>query len=285
MKRRIFSLLLVLFILTNLVACGAKKEQKQEYKTISELMLAVNDANKISISLEEKFSFDKKIDGHHWNMQGGDTDGKYGYYAMNDGESNGESLTRIYKIDFSTWEIVSISEPIPCGHANDVTYVADTNELVVTWCETPIENATIINAETLEYVSTVSFPYQHAVMDYSPERKQYVMGGIGKKDYTVCDENWEFVSAIPQNKLNFAMQSLECDDKLVYNIQSPNSGGDEGYLFVYTWEGEFLHLITFDMEYESENICIYGNKMILAVNDHHDQKQIRFYEMTFSINE
>ncbi len=283
MKRRILTFLLAALMLTTLFGCKSKKDHESP-KTVSDIILSTGEDSKIEVTLEEKLSFSKKIDGHSWHMQGGDTDGKYGYYAINDGGDQGESLTKIYKVDFATWEIVAISEPMQCGHANDVTYVSDTNELLVTWCENPIENVTVINAETLEYVSTVTLPYKHAVMDYSAGRKQYVLGGMGKNDYTVCDANWEFDSNIPQSNMKFAMQSLECDDKLIYNIQSPNSGGSDGYLFVYNWDGELLHLITFDMEYESENVCLYGNKMILAVNDHHEEKTIRFYEMTFSVS-
>lgn len=282
MLKRLISVCLIFAMLPCFTACkdNSKDDQKQP-DTLSEVFLSFESGKNIDVTLVEKLSFPKKIDGQNWNMQGGDTDGKYGYYALNDGGDEGESLTCIYKIDFETWEIIAISDPIFCGHANDVTYIADTNQLAVTWCEDPIENATLINAETLEYIDTITYPYPQAMMDYSPILKQYVMGGVGKQPWTICDQNYTYVGSVEQD-LKFAVQGIECDDKFIYNIQSPISGGDKGYLFVYNWEGERLHLITFDIEYECENISVYGNKLILAVNDHHDEKTVRFYEMTFS---
>lgn len=276
--KRILAFILIICSVVLTAACS----KQDGAKSVSETLSAIGNDENIQVNLEEKLKFSKIIDGENWNMQGGDTDGQYGYYALNDGGEVGESRTRIYKIDLSTWEIVQISQDIFCGHANDVTYIPEKNQLAVTWCERPIENATMIDAETLEEVGVVTYPTPHPTMDYSSDRKQYVFGSTQKNNnVSIYDETLEFVAEIPCD-ISFAKQCIESDDTFIYGLQSPNTGGQRGYIFLFNWEGEYVRLISFDIAYESENICVYGDKMILAVNDHKEEKTIRFYELTFS---
>lgn len=277
MKNKIISVILLLSMLFLLTACHGNAD-----KSLSDIILSFGNEGPKEIHLEEKLSFSKKIDGRNYNMQGGANDGKYGYFVLNDGGDAGSSVSRIYKIDLTTWQIVKISKDLYLGHGNDVTYLPKEHQLAVTLCEAPATDAVIVDAESLEVVSYVTYPQEHPCMTYSPERDLYVFSSWSKQDdLTVYNAKFEAVKEI-QCKFNFAEQCLTCDDELIYFLESPMSAGDSGYIFIYNWDGESIQNIVFPIEFESENISVYGDKFILAVNDHHKEKTIRFYELSFS---
>lgn len=276
MLKKVFTILLAIFSLLTFASCNKKPE------TVAEQIQSFEDGYQIEVHLEEKLSFSKKLDSHSWNIQGGCNDGTYGYFAINNGGDSGESLTRIYKVDLATWEIVKISNDLYLGHGNDITYMPEEKQLIVTWCEDPATNASVVNAETLEVVSTVTYPQKHNSMTYSPERKSYVFGNWTEETgMTIYNEDLTFVGETTF-QYSFAQQGITCDKDFIYILQSPKSAGDEGYIFVYNWDCEPIHIISFPIEYEVENISVLGDKLIVTANDHHNEKKIRFYEVTLS---
>lgn len=249
MKKHLIPLFLVACLLLTMTACKKDKDEDKKKTqlpdTFNEIILAYDNMAEIEVHVEEKLKFSKKIDGEHWNMQGGDNDGTFGYFAINDGGAAGESLTRIYKIDLETWETVKISEDMSLGHANDVTYIPGDHQLMITACESlTADTAYVVDADTLEMVSSVVFPKDHANMCYSPERQQYVLGfWETPKEVTIYDNDLEHVLTISCMS-GHAHQSLECDENFIYYLQSPNvKGANEGYIFVYSWEGELVQYI------------------------------------------
>ena len=281
---RIIPLLLAVCVLLCLTACG-KKEEPKTFNTISDIILAYENVSDVKVELLECMKMSKVIDGKNWNMQGGANDGTYGYFAFNDGGSAGQSITRIYKINLSNWDVEKISGDLFLGHANDVTYVPETHQLIVTWCETPAENASIVDADTLEIVENITYPQKHPNMTYCPERKHYVFASwVEPRDLTVYDQDLSLAATFPNSakQRDHAQQCLTCDNDLIYFLYSPRASVvDEGYIFIHNWEGKELGKITFPLAYEAENISVYGKGMILAVNDHHEERTIRFYQLTF----
>ncbi len=287
MLKRLFSFLLMLSVLVGLTACrNANKHNSDETpKKLSEIILDYCEGGSYEECLVERLTIDKRIDGkdgNSWSMQGGANDGTYGYFVMNEHPDEGRARSRIYKIDLKTWEIVKISEDLDLGHGNDVTYMPKDHRLVVTLCEAPGDGAVVVDAESLEIIETITYPQQHPCMTYSPELDRYAFVEWGEEDnLAIYDGNLEKVIDI-QNQYNFAEQCLACDDKLIYFLESPNGkGANEGFIFVFTWDGEYKCLIDFTTPYEVENISVYGDKFILAVNDHHEEKVVRFYELSF----
>ena len=156
---------------------------------------------------------------------------------------------------------------------------------MVSWCESPAENASIVDAETLEIVEDVTYPQKHPNMTYSPDREKYVFASwVEPRDLTVYNKDLSQYAVFSNSASTrkYAQQCLTCDNDLIYFLYSSAvSVVDEGYIFVHNWDGQELGTITFPLAYEAENISIYGKGMIMAVNDHHDEKTIRFYQITF----
>ena len=283
MLKRLFCAILAAAFLIGLIACSANS--KDASKKLSKTILTAMENGSIDVLLEEKLTLDKKldgVDGNSWSMQGGANDGTFGYFAINEHAKEGRPRTRIYKIDLRSWEVVKISDDLDLGHANDVTYMPKNHQIIVTLCEAPGDGAVTVDADTLEIVDKITYPQQHPCMTYCPELDRYVFSFWGKEDHlAIYDGNLKKIIDI-ENKFNFAEQCLTCDEDLIYFLESPNSGGDKGYIFVFNWDGEFVDFITFEIPYEVENISILGNKLILSANDHRNEKKIRFYEVTFS---
>ena len=285
MKKRIFrafSLLIAASVLLCLTACGKKEEEKKtpkKFNTISEIILAYEDVSDVKVSLLEVMKMPKKIDGKSWHVQGGTNDGTYGYFALNDGGSTGKSVTRIYKFNLRNWEVEKISGDLFLGHANDITYMPETHQLIVNWCENPAENASIVDADTLEIVEDITYPRKHVNMSYSPEREQYVFGGWGQ-NISVYDKQLNHIRTFNEMSAQ-AQQGMTSDEKLIYFLYSSATKNQKGIITVHDWDGNFIGEIEFPTSFESENISIYGKSMILAMNDHHDEKMIIFYQLTF----
>lgn len=284
MLKRLFYVILTVVVLFCLTACNTIG--KDSSNKLSKTILSALEHGDINVQLEEKLTIDKKLDGKNgtsWSIQGGANDGTYGYFALNEHAKEGRPRTRIYKIDLNSWEIVKISGDLDLGHANDITYMPDAHQIIVTMCEAPGDGAFIVDADTLEIVDKITYPQQHPCMTYSPEHDRYVFSSWSKANcLTVYDGDLQKIMDI-EDKFDFAEQCLACDEDLIYFLKSPNSGGAKGYIFVFNWEGEFIDPIIFEIPYEVENISLFKDKFILSVNDHHNEKKVRFYEMTLSV--
>ena len=286
MLKRLLSLLLILCTLTMLVACGNKEQEPDSSKKLNEVILSFGEKGPTEVYLEEKFPLLKRIDGedgNSWSVQGGTNDGKYYYFVMNEHPEEGDARSRIYKIDLTSWEIVKISGDLELGHGNNVTYMPKEHQLVVSWCEDPADRAVIVDAGSLEIISQITYPQTHPCMTYSPDLDRYAFISNGSNsDLSIYDGNMNLLKNVAV-KFTFASQCLTCDEKLIYFLSSPiSSGAEEGYISVYNWDGEYQFTVTIPTPYETENISVYGDKFILAVNDHHDTKTVYFYELSFT---
>ena len=132
----------------------------------------------------------------------------------------GQSRTRIYKIDLATWEIVKIGPDLSVGHANDVTYMPDSHQLIVTACEGETADVGyIVDAETLELVDQVTYPQKHPNMTYNAEREQYVFAAwTDPRDLTLYNKDLSLAATIANSATtrNYAQQCLTSDNDLIY---------------------------------------------------------------------
>ncbi len=223
--------------------------------------------------------------GSHTVMQGGGTDGKYGYFCMEDQKNDYHNTpihtTCIVKVDMETNELVAVSDPLPLGHSNDLCYNSRTGKLLVVHCGfTPEDTArvSIVNPETLTIEEVITLPFGTHCMAYDAVADQYMVGR--GRDFAILDSNFEIL--VPKVNVGAASfcqeeelitQGGDCDSDYVYYVLGgKNSSGPwVNYLVVYDWNGNLIAAkIIPDMTAESENIFHIGNTIYVACNGGND---------------
>lgn len=214
-------------------------------------------------------------------MQGGCTDGKYGYFCMEDQAGNYEDTslhrTRIVKVDMATGELVDISERLPLHHSNDMCYNPNTNQLMVVHCGKG-DNArglTYVDPDSLEITGTASLPIGFYCMAYDEVNDRYMVGSNGR-NFAILDGNFNVL--IPKVNVGSAgyckeeeliTQGSDCDSEYVYVVLGGrnSSGPWVNYLVVYDWNGNLIMAkIIPNMTAESENIFHIGSTIYVACN-------------------
>lgn len=214
-------------------------------------------------------------------MQGGCTDGRYGYFCMEDQAGNYEDTslhrTCIVKVDMATGELVDVSERLPLHHSNDMCYNPNTNQLMVVHCGKG-DNAyglTYVDPDTLEITGTASLPIGFYCMAYDEVNDRYMVGSNGR-NFSILDSDFNVL--VPKVNVGPASyckeeelitQGSDCDSEYVYVVLGGrnSSGPWVNYLVVYDWNGELIMAkIIPGMTAESENIFHIGSTIYVACN-------------------
>jgi len=205
--------------------------------------------------------------GGFYVMQGGCTDGRYIYLAMEgsnvliDGENYKKGHV-ISKVDMSTWQVVAVSEPMSLGHANGMCYNPDLDQLVVAMCN-DVENTAdldesrcvaFVDAETLELVEVRELDLALNAIDYNPKRDLYVAGIKGNSAaFAVLDADFVELGWYPGNNCGLGSQDVDCDDNYIY-VGNSGVGTMPGMevVKVYDWNGEYVGIYRVDSVSEQE---------------------------------
>ena len=204
------------------------------------------------------------VDGIGRNtMQGGCTDGKYAYYAFYE-----DDIANIYKFDLETWELIAVSEAMPTGHSNDITYIPEKNVLMVAG-STPQNGwfgVSYVDADTLEYLEEVVVPYSCGGVEYIPSLQQYVMQNF--YTYNICDKDFNLIRTFNCGYSRDTDQGLFCDGSYTYDSRwgekdNPDHSG-QNHLLIHDMEGNFIshgeiHGDPCKEESENENVFIHNN--------------------------
>ncbi|MBE6577740.1 MAG: hypothetical protein E7653_06340 [Ruminococcaceae bacterium] len=234
------------------------------------------DGDEIEVTIEKKLSIPTFVEGYKkCYMQGGGTNGKYAYYIINEGGNTGEELSRMYKIDLETWEIVAQRQGFKWAHANDVTYDSKRGVVVVCHCNKRIS---FVDPDTLEEleVRELTTGGQYS-MAYNAKRDQYAIGKSLCYDIGITNSDFELIKTY-EGQDGYTKQGMECDDEFIYFF---HTGKRNNWIWVYDWDGNYLKKFTVPMVGESENLFIRGDKFIAAFNNFKDQTG-DIYEMTLT---
>ncbi len=214
--------------------------------------------------------------GNYKTMQGGCAIGEYGYYALINTVDFPESAVEgiIVKYDLATGEEVDRSKSIVMDHANDITYVPETNELYVVSCYVDSRRINILDADTLEFKgrkSLVGGGDGCYALEYNPLRKQFV-SGCGRVNMNIYDENLEHVRFVAGKGTTLVTQGICADDKYIYHVlysAKSNEKEPDHVIFVFDWEGNFVSNVrlTIPKAYEPENIALIGDTFYIACNN------------------
>ena len=202
-------------------------------------------------------------------MQGGCTDGKYMYYAM---VNSGDSQTAfIRKFDIATGKHVKTSKDIATDHSNDITYIPETNQLLVCHNSPNRTMVSVVDADTLEFIKKVELPFKIFSISYQPDREVYVVGISGGQDFSILNKNFKVdKNYLPASdrftavNTGFTTQGMETDINYIYFVQY-----NTNVIVIYDWKGKYVNQIPLDIpsNTEPENISIVGNSFYIACNN------------------
>ncbi len=202
--------------------------------------------------------------------QGAATDGTYGYFAMCNTSAmlDGEILeaARIMKIDLTTWETVTISEPMRTCHSNGMTYNSKTNKLLVVHNKPEYEKISIVNPDTLVVEEVVTIDRAIQSIGYNAATDQYAVRLSGSWDFAILDSEFNEVKLVRTGvRTPLGSQCMTCDENYIYMLDSGVSL-KPGYecITVYDWEGNFLCVYRIPSMQESEAIIICGDTFYLT---------------------
>lgn len=220
----------------------------------------------IKVTLEKRMSIPRIVDGVSFNLQGGGTDGTYGYFILVTRGPSETAMSYIHKIDLETWETVKISEPLKMYHANDLAYDAKNHRLVISHCDIHPEEVSIVDPETLEQIEVKTIPQKHFSIAYNANKGLYVVGKSRTYDFVLLNDEFEPQGLLPGED-GHVKQGLECDDEYIYFFQT---GVRYNWIFVFNWDGTFLRKIPVPMVGESENLFVLDDYFIGAFNNNDD---------------
>ena len=205
--------------------------------------------------------------GQYDVLQGSCSDGQYAYYLM---LNKNNEMTRILKTSLIDNRVIKFSSPLKLNHGNDVTYNADTNELVVINLKPEPFKLSVINPSTLkmEYAKNIDVPSKlpgassktlkkiegYSAIGYSSERKQYVLRVKIFRGYLILDENMKPVKYVKADKVikDVLNQGIDVDGEYIYDVKS--IPGVSNFIAVYDWNGHFKYKVNIPVYSEAESI-------------------------------
>ena len=217
----------------------------------------INSTDSYVTSHEKLFDI-SKYNGHK-NMQGGCTDGKYCYFAINDGNVS----AYIFKYSVEDWQLVARSEALPLDHSNDICYNPNTNELLVVHNAPNRDTISRIDPDTLELKETFKIRSNIFSMSYNQSRGQYVVGLSGGQDFAFLDTSFKVIKMYKANNTGYTTQGVESDDDFIYFVQYK-----ENVIMVYDWDAKFVTRIDLSIQgVEPENISFIEGEFIIGCNN------------------
>ena len=202
-------------------------------------------------------------------LQGGGTDGKYAYYC-----GLGSLNSIILQYNINTWELDYISDPVYSRHSNSVTYLPETNELMISHCEDEENDSrgvSYVDAETLKETLNTILPVRASRLEYHADREKYYI--LKSETVYVLDKDLNVLSEQPSGDSRGTPQGCCCDDRYLFDIRWDVEDGSRLYdhALIYeldTMEYKFAaELKGYDEDLEPENI--FKDDTVFYIGFHH----------------
>lgn len=223
-------------------------------------------------------------------MQGACTDGKYGYFFMDNTVSDAQKhYNYIVKVELATGDAVQISEKVNLGHSNDACYNPDTGRIVVA-CNSPDSDLIkFVDPETLEVTGEKWLSVPIFAIAYNPYTAQYAVGLSGGRNLALLDADFKVVKRLNTDYSSYhkdmiytdydgtnaelLTQGIDCDGKYVYFVLSGHERKEGGgwssywtnYLVAFDYEGKHRFTKTLPGPHlEVENIFHVGKTVYFS---------------------
>lgn len=202
-------------------------------------------------------------------IQGGGTDGQFAYYCGRDGD-----YSRILQYDLNTWKLDYVSEPVYSRHSNDITYLPESDQLMICHCEDDENNSrgvTYVKAETLEETLDTLLPISASRFEFRADREKYYI--LKADTVSVLDKDMNLLSQQQSEDPRGTPQGCCTDEKYLYDIRWDVEDGERLYdhALIYdldTMKYQFAaELIGYDEELEPENI--FKDETVFYICFHH----------------
>ena len=196
-------------------------------------------------------------EGEYLHIQGGDTDGMYGYYVFTD---NGNRNLRLVKYSFEEEKIIAYSEP---HHFLDTALWSDTYNVFYKDGKVgivDIENHTIhfFSSQTLEYLEGETLEFNgidssdaNAIfsIQYNPLLEKYAIYIRGARRIYFADKDGNVIedpiSCHQPSDNNLISQGIYSDGSYIYDYYSRD--GYAGLIInIYDWDGNFIREIAIE---------------------------------------
>ena len=203
------------------------------------------------------------VDGYKI-MQGGCTDGKYLYMAMeNQSFASDNHHSYIYKYDLATMKEVARSEALQLDHSNDICYNPDTGLLVVVHNAPKRNKISFVDPETLTVTDTKIIGFEIFSISYCQERRQYVIGLSHGQNFAILDTEFKRVKLCTVSSTGYTTQGMECDNDFIYFIQY-----NKNVVVIYDWNGKRITIVDVTIPSgEPENICLVDDVFYVGCNN------------------
>ena len=242
------------------------------YKNVRETKTASISRMKKGEKDFELRKYAKQVLYQYDTVQGGCTDGVYGYFVMYDRHVE---KCKIVKVKLSNLKVVKISSVLNIAHGNDMTYNSDLKKLVVVHLTENGKRVSFVNPKTLRVESQkdITIPSQlpgataselKAIkrffgISYNASRKQYVVFLSKSTDFLILYQQMNVISYVKTSQKNdYTNQSVDTTGDYILLAQSPKGGKVYNILSVYTWDGEYVSKIFVRKGYELENVFHVG---------------------------
>lgn len=209
-------------------------------------------------TLAIKNNIEKDADfGKYATAQGSCTDGRYAYFAVNNGN------TTLLKYNVNTWELVKKRKGVDLGHANDMTYNAKEDVIIVANNAPDYNIISFVDPDTLKVIKTKKIKFKIYSIAYNEKRDQYVVGISGTYDFAILDSNFKKIKKYEGYESGYLRQGADCDDDYLYFVQS---GGGGNLIVIYNWSGELVDTVAVNHSYEIENIFHVENTIYITLH-------------------
>ncbi len=204
-----------------------------------------------------------------YRLQGCTVGKEFLYYSMTEQDN---SNSYIYKVSLSNGELVSSSAG-KYGHAGDMTFNPNTNEIITLTAEISYTDLFILDADTLLLKKTIRVNtegWRLATIAYNPYTKGYVAefaknNTWSEYKFAFTDTNFSIISGFNSIKQGYTLQGIECDGRYVYAMYAyPN------IVIVYDVNGSYVGYIKIPFTTESE--CIAKHNDILFIGEDGEKK-------------
>lgn len=204
-------------------------------------------------------------------MQGGCVTEKDAWFIIVGRENYNDDKNKesyIIKYDMETMKEVKRSEKLKLGHANDVAFDSERNEIYVSHVYR--DRVSILDADTLEVKETKKLEFPQYAIAYNQKRESFATA-LNQCDMVFYDKNFNVKDAALTPNTTLVTQGICADDKYVYHVlYSVKSNEDEpdNMIFVMDWDGNLITKIPIGLnEYEPENISLVDDTFYIGVSD------------------
>lgn len=231
-------------------------------------------------------------------VQGSCTDGKYGYFAMNNRK---KEKCRIVKVNLSKPKVVKVSPVLNIGHGNGMAFVNDRNAIAVVHKSASKNRVTFVNRDSLRvsHHKNVKIPEDlpgatksqrkkiasFSAIAYDPESKNYAAVIKGTTNFLILNEDLDPIRYItPSFKNSYLNQGLDATEDYIILSQSPKSKSQKYNIFsVYTWDGIYVRTINVKKGYELESAFHSGSKFHAGVYRSYNQPYYKTVKKTVTV--